>query len=257
MLKIILTHANSYWVNYKSIVNKHIKWTEEWMIDRWERKQKVYSWYEKELRKSFLNIFDKEEKDIMKEFEKNGYWKSISYKELRLKLNKRYYAVYQLYLKDVVKEIVKSEWDRALDELDSNKAFQYNEKVAKKVKDMITQIAKEVDSVTDNNLLNAIWKATDEWLSPSEIKDAIQWVFEDLKTERLDKIIRTESIRYWTYAEQEAWNQSWVVKYKQRWTGFDERTCESCWKITLKENSIKWKICWGWLLGCYMISSSS
>ena len=69
---------------------------------------------------------------------------------------------------------------------------------------MITQVAKEVDSVTDSNLLNAIWKATNEWLSPSEIKDAIQWVFEDLKTERLDKIIRTESIRYWTYAEEEA-----------------------------------------------------
>ena len=245
--------VNSYWVNYKSIVNKHIKWTEEWMIDRWERKQKVYSWYEKELRKSFLNIFDKEEKDIMKEFEKNGYWKSISYKELRLKLNKRYYAVYQLYLKDVVREIVKSEWDRALDELDSNKAFQYNEKVAKKVKDMITQIAKEVDSVTDNNLLNAIWKATDEWLSPSEIKDAIQWVFEDLKTERLDKIIRTESIRYWTYAEQEAWKQSWVVKYKQRWTALDERTCKECWelhgkKIPLNEKFMKddnyWDVIW-------------
>jgi hypothetical protein len=45
----------------------------------------------------------------MKEFEKSEYSKSISLKELKLKLNKRYYAVYQLYLKDVVKEIVKSE----------------------------------------------------------------------------------------------------------------------------------------------------
>ena len=154
---------------------------------------------------------------------------------MRLKINKKYYAVYQLYLKDTVKEIVKSEWDRALDELDLNKTFQYNEKIARKVKDMITQVAKEVDSVTDSNLLNAIWKATNEWLSPSEIKDAIQWVFEDLKTERLDKIIRTESIRYWTYAEQEAREQSWVVKYKQRWTALDERTCESCWKIHWKK----------------------
>ena len=117
---------------------------------------------------------------------------------------------------------------------------------------MITQIAKEVDSVTDNNLLNAIGKATDEWLSPTEIKDVIQWVFEDLKTERLDKIIRTESIRYWTYAEQEAWKQSWVVKYKQRWTALDERTCKECWelhgkKIPLNEKFAEddyWDVIW-------------
>ena len=41
----------------------------------------------------------------------------------------------------------------------------------------------------------------------------------------------TESIRYWTFAEQEAWTQSSVVKYKERWTAIDERTCETCWKL--------------------------
>ena len=107
--------------------------------------------------------------------------------------------------------------------------------MAKKAKDMLTALAKEVDSVTDSNLLNAIWKAVDQWLSPEETKEVLQWVFKDLKTTRLDKIVRTESIRYWSYAEQEAWNQSWVVKYKQRWTALDERTCESCWKLHWKK----------------------
>jgi hypothetical protein len=34
--------------------------------------------------------------------------------------------------------------------------------MAKKAKDMLTALAKEVDSVTDSNLLNAIGKAVDE-----------------------------------------------------------------------------------------------
>ena len=155
-------------------------------------------------------------------------WKS---KALKLKLDKKYYAVYQLFLKDTIEEIVKSEWDRAMDEIEQEKAFQYNAEVAKKVKNMLTVTAKEVDSVTDSNLLKAIGKATNEWLSPYETKAVLEDVFKELKTTRLDKIIRTESIRYWTFAEQEAWTQSWVVKYKERWTAIDERTCETCWKL--------------------------
>ena len=79
--------------------------------------------------------------------------------------------------------------------------------------------------------MKAVWAAVDNWLSTSEVKEVLLDVFKDLKTTRLDKIIRTESIRYWTFAEQEAREQSWVVKYKQRWTALDERTCESCGKL--------------------------
>ena len=107
-------------------------------------------------------------------------------------------------------------------------------------------LAKDVDSVTDTNLLNAIWEAVDQGLPPNEVKEVLEEVFDDLKTYRLNRIVRSESIRYWTYAEQEAREQSWVVKYKQRWTAIDERVCSSCWelhwkKIPLKENFFdKW-----------------
>ena len=85
-----------------------------------------------------------------------------------------------------LEDIVKSEWERASKEVDSKSPFKYDEKVAKEVKDMLTKVAKEIDSVTDTNLLNAIWKATNEWLSPSETKEVLEWVFKDLKTTRLD-----------------------------------------------------------------------
>ena len=202
------------------------------MIKRHNQKNNRYLVYEKRLREWFLKVFSKQEKAIISEFEKKWF---ISDKAIKLKLDKKYYAVYQLFLKDTVDDIIKSEWERASEEINSKSPFEYDEKMAKKAKDMLTTLAKEVDSVTDSNLLNAIWKAVDEWLSPWETKEVLLWVFEDLKTSRLDKIVRTESIRYGSFAEQEAWIQSWVVKYKQRWTALDERTCDSCWKLHWKK----------------------
>lgn len=223
---------SEYSIDFKSIVKSNIPRSEWWMIKRHYLKNNRFLAYEKRLREWFLKVFSKEEKAIISEFENKWF---ISDKAIKLKLDKRFYWVYQLFLKDTIEDIVKSEWERASKEVDSKSPFKYDEKVAKEVKDMLTKVAKEVDSVTDTNLLNAIWKATNEWLSPSETKEVLEWVFKDLKTTRLDKIIRTESIRYWTYAEEEARKQSWVVKYKQRWTALDERTCQSCWKLHWKK----------------------
>ena len=232
-------------INFKSIVESNIPRSEKRMIKRWENKQVTYRKYEAKLKEWLLKIFNKEEKAIMKEFEEKK-WFNPSNKALKLKLERRFYALYYLYLKDTVEEIVKSEGSRAMNELEIERAFNYNEKTAKKVKEMLTILAKDVDSVTDSNLLNAIWEAVDQGLPPNEVKEVLEEVFSDLKTYRLNRIIRSESIRYWTFAEQEAREQSWIVKYKQRWTAIDERVCDSCWalhwkKIPLKENFFdKW-----------------
>ena len=219
-------------INFKSIVKSNIPWSEWWMIKRHINKNNRYLAYEKKLREWFLKVFSKQEKTIINEFENKWF---ASNKAVKVKLEKRFYWVYQVFLKDTVEEIVKSEWERASKEINAKSPFEYDENVAKQLKEMLTKLAKEVDSVTDTNLLNAIWKAVDEWLSPAETKEVLEDVFEDLKTYRLERIIRTESIRYWTYAEEEARRQSWVVKYKQRWTALDERTCESCWKLHWKK----------------------
>lgn len=227
------TPTKNYEINFKSIVKWNIKWSEEWMQKRWIKKQETYSKYEKMLKEWLLKVFDKQEKFMIKELENSNYWKSfqISNKALKLKLDKKFYAVYQLFLKDTVNEIVENEGKRAMIELDVDKEFRNTEYIQKSIKLSLQKLAKEVDSVTDTNLLKAVWAAVDNWLSTSEVKEVLLDVFKDLKTTRLDKIIRTESIRYWTFAEQEAREQSWVVKYKQRWTALDERTCENCGKL--------------------------
>ena len=225
-------------INFKSIVKSNIPWSEWWMIKRHINKNNRYLAYEKKLREWFLKVFSKQEKTIINEFENKWF---ASNKAIKVKLEKRFYWVYQVFLKDTVEEIVKSEWERASKEINAKSPFEYDENVAKELKEMLTKLAKEVDSVTDTNLLNAIWKAVDEWLSPAETKEVLEGVFEDLKTYRLERIIRTESIRYWTYAEEEARRQSWVVKYKQRWTALDERTCKECWDLHWKKIPLNWK----------------
>ena len=219
------TEGKKISIDFKSIVKSNIPRSEDWMIKRHTNKNNRYLIYEKRLREWFLKVFSKQEKAILSEFDKKWF---ISNKAIKLKLDKKYYAVYQLFLKDTVEEIVKSEWEKASKEIHSKSPFTYDEKIAKEVKEMLWVLAKEVDSVTDDKLLKAIGKATNEWLSPSETKEVLVNIFKDLKTTRLDKIIRTESIRYWSYAEQKAREESWVVKYKQRWTAPDERTCDSC-----------------------------
>ena len=237
------------WIDFSSIVKSNIPWSEDWMIKRHSNKNNRYIVYEKRLREWFLKVFSKQEKAILSEFDKNNNWKSfssyISNKAIKLKLDKKYYAVYQLFLKDTVEEIVKKEWERASKEINAKSPFRYDENIAKEVKEMLTKLAKEVDSVTDEKLLKAIGKATNEWLSTTETKEVLEDVFKDLKTTRLDKIIRTESIRYWSYAEQKAWEESWVVKYKERWTAPDNRRCEKCKelhgkKVKLGDEFLEW-----------------
>jgi len=233
--------GKAFSIDFKSIVKSNIPWSEWWMIKRHNQKNDRFLAYEKRLKEWFLKVFSKQEKTIISEFEKKWF---VSNKAVKLKLDKRFYGVYQLFLKDTVEDIVKLEWEKASKEVDSKFPFKYDETVAKEVKAMLTKIAKEVDSVTDEKLLKEIGKATSEWLSPSETKEVLEWVFKDLKTTRLDKIIRTESIRFWTFAEQEAREQSWVVKFKEWWTAPDERTCDRCKalhgkKIPLNESFAK------------------
>ena len=218
-------------IDFKSIVKSNIPRSEWWMIKRHKEKNERLIKYEKRLRDWFLKVFSKQEKSIISKFEKSNNWKWLVTKDLKLQLEKKFYAVYQLFLNDVVDSIVEEEGNRAIKEVDKNKSFTYDEHLAKRIKDLIFILAKEVDSVTDEKLLAAIGKAANEWLSHEEIKQALEWVFKDLKTYRLDRIIRTESMRYWSFAELEAWKQAWVVKYKQWWTALDERTCEGCNKL--------------------------
>jgi len=230
-----------YWINYKSIVNKYLPRTEEWMIERWNKKIIRYKSYEDSLKDSFLKIFNKQEEDVLKEIEKEFWVKSKNrslnmIKAFKWLLNKKYYTLYYIILKDEVKALITKEWNRALDEIWSEETYkEKDQKLQKKIREIIREMAKIIDSTTDEKLNEVIWLAVEGWIELPEIKELIWNIFNDLKDYRLERILRTEIIRYWSLAEQTAREQSWLVKYKQWWTAVDERVCESCWKLYWKK----------------------
>lgn len=228
-------------INYKSIVNKYLPRTEEWMIERWNKKIIRYKSYEDSLKDSFLKIFNKQEEDVLKEIEKEFWVKSKNrslntIKAFKWLLNKKYYTLYYIMLKDEVKALITKEWNRALDEIWSEEAYkEKDQKLQKKIREIIREMAKIIDSTTDEKLNEVIWLAVEGWIELPEVKELIWNIFNDLKDYRLERILRTEIIRYWSFAEQTAREQSWLVKYKQRWTAVDERVCDSCWKLHWKK----------------------
>ena len=228
-------------INYKSIVNKYLPRTEERMIERWNKKIIRYKSYEDSLKDSFLKIFNKQEEDVLKEIEKEFWVKSKNrslnmIKAFKWLLNKKYYTLYYIILKDEVKALITKEWNRALDEIWSEETYkEKDQKLQKKIREIIREMAKIIDSTTDEKLNEVIWLAVEGWIELPEVKELIWNIFNDLKDYRLERILRTEIIRYWSLAEQTAREQSWLVKYKQWWTAVDERVCESCWKLYWKK----------------------
>lgn len=235
-------------VDFKKIVKENIKRSEEWMQKRRTKKQQTNQDYESNLKIAFLKIFEKQKNDILKKIdEQKGY---INKKGLDYELLMKYYALYYLFLRPQAETIIQEQGTRAMAELDldTEKTFIQTDKIKKEIRQKIQSIAKSVDAVTDEKLAQVVEQALANHLWPTEIKQEISKVFDDLSTRRLDTIVRTEAIRFGTYAEQKAWEQSGVVGSKQRRTALDERRCEHCAsmhgkKIGLQDNFFKqWSV---------------
>ena len=220
-------------VDFQTIVKENIKRSEEWMQKRWVLKQEKNADYEQQLKVWFLKIFDQQKKDILKKFDQDH---KKGFKKHDYQLLLKYYALYHIFLRPTVEEIMKQEGLRAMSELNVDIEFNPNtDKIKKELKQKIQLIAKNVDALTDEK----IWKVVDVGLTgnmqPEEIKQELIKVFDELQGRRLEAIVRTEAIRFGTYAEQSAREQSWVVKSKQWRTAIDERVCEYCGKMHWKK----------------------
>ncbi len=216
-------------VDFQTIVKENIKRSEEWMQKRWIQKQKKNTEYEKRLKVWFMKIFEKQKQDILKEFDKNNKkaFKSTDYQMLM-----KYYALYHIYLRPELEKLISEEGIRAMSELNVDVEFNINtDKIKKELKQKIQLIAKNVDALTDEKIGKVVEMGLAGNMQPEEIKQELVKVFDDLQSRRLETIVRTEAIRFGTYAEQSAREQSGVVKSKQWRTAIDERVCEYCGKM--------------------------
>ena len=233
-------------IDFKSIIKWNIPWSEEWMQKRWVLKQEKNADYEQQLKVWFLKIFEQQKKDILKKFDQEH---KKGFKKYDYQLLLKYYALYHIFLRPTVEEIMTQEGLRAMSELNVDIEFNpRTDKIKKELKKKIEQIARNVDTVTDEKIGKAVEMGLAGNMQPEDIKKELVKVFDDLQTRRLETIVRTEAIRFGTYAEQSAREQSWVVKSKQWRTAIDERVCEYCGKmhgkkIWLQEDFFKqWSI---------------
>lgn len=216
-------------VNFQDIVKSNIPRSEEWMQKRWVQKQKKNIDYEQNLKVWFQKIFDQQKKDILKKFDQDH---KKGFKKYDYQLLLKYYTLYHIFLRPTVEEIMMQEGLRAMSELNVDIEFNPNtDKIKKELKQKIQLIAKNVDALTDEKIGKVVEMGLAGNMQPEEIKKELVKVFDELQGRRLETIVRTEAIRFGTYAEQSAREQSGVVQSKQWWTAIDERVCEYCGKM--------------------------
>ena len=95
--------------------------------------------------------------------------------------------------------------------------------MARIIREEIVRLGKAVDAVTNERIRDIHAQAIDEGLGTSQIVDRIKDVFRELREQRIETIVRTETIRASNQAGIEGWKQSGVVKAKEWWTAQDER----------------------------------
>ena len=216
-------------VDFQTIVKENIKRSEEWMQKRWIQKQKKNTEYEKRLKVWFMKIFERQKQDILRKFDQEH---KKGFKKYDYQLLLKYYALYHIYLRPELETLISEEGIRAMSELNVDIEFNINtDKIKKELKQKIQLIAKNVDALTDEKIGKVVEMGLAGNMQPEEIKQELVKVFDDLQWRRLETIVRTEAIRFGTYAEQSAREQSGVVKSKQWRTAIDERVCEYCGKM--------------------------
>lgn len=210
-------------------IKAYVPWTEEFYQKKWEAKVKREDSYEEKLKKQLIKIFDKQEKDIIAQITKKEVkkpkWDTMTYLALYLSLTT-----------DIFNEIVQEEWNEALKLAWVNELFKVWETTLNKwIKKNIEKFAKSVDDTTFTKLTDIINAWNEQWLWADQISKEVLKVFTELKTSRVNNIVRTEVIRASTEANIEAWVQSEVVEWKEWWTAKDERVCPTCWPMHWKQ----------------------
>lgn len=216
--------------------------TEEYNQKYWERKMERNNHFNELYFAQLQKIFAKQEKEIMKEYKT---WfsnqKDVKAKDFPLLNLAKWAMIYQEFMKEPQDTLVKVEGQDAFVEVWIFDEFMITDRIEKLLKKNISKFAGSIDTDTNKKLTKNFETIIEQGLSFEKWRKLLQDTFSELKTTRADLIVRTETIRAGNMASQWAWEESWVVEKKQRYTALDERVCEFCgpmnWKtIALKDN---------------------
>jgi len=137
----------------------------------------------------------------------------------------KYLTLYFSLLRPIYRDIVKTEWDTAYDGLGIDGVFNADDTEVKRfIQRDIQKLGTSVDTVTRVKL-EAVFA---EGLSTDETVDALKNIFTELKTTRLQAIVRTETTKVSNQSSKLAYVQSKVIKEIKWFTALDERVSDLC-----------------------------
>ena len=218
-------------------INKNIYWTKENTAERervgeLQRKAKILRTdrYEEQYIKEVQKIFQ-EQWEMLVEQVLSQKTKSVKNPKFNILENvKRVVA-----LKGIYDQVFKTEGDDALWQLWAGFSFNvWVNRVNDRIRDSILHLSKEVNNTTKETIIQIIKDGNNDWLWAEAIARNISKKFEDFSKKRAETIARTEITRASNEAMVQAWEQSWVVSGKQRYTALDERVCPECNAMHMK-----------------------
>lgn len=233
---------SNLWEFISKSLKKNIKWTEEYRAERqrlWQKKReakiqrtdKYEAKYEEEINKLFAD----QKNQVVQQIMSQKWMKKINRPTMDNLMNT---AKRVLWLSWVYQDVFQAEWTHALSMIGLNTVFQTgNPKANKRIRDNIVLVAKEVDKHTKSLVFDTIASWNDAWLWAEEIAKQVDLKLQEFSKSRAKTIARTEITRASTEAEVQAFEQSWIVQWKERYTADDEKTCPEC-------NSMDWKVLW-------------
>ncbi len=210
---------------------KHIKGTKEYdeardeknQLDR-EQKQARVSWSEVRLENAIKTIFDAQKRDALDKINKKNRFSKVKYSTMWMTL-----------VKPIIEEVMQNEGTQALSQVWLNQIFRvWENKIQSFIKDSISLMSNKADEYTMKELDRIITEGNNQWYSTDVIANMISSKFEDYTSKRSQTIARTEITRASNQASIYAWENTWVVSKKERFTARDERVCEQCWPMNGK-----------------------
>lgn len=209
---------------FEKAIKEGIKGTDEWKQKKWEEKITRNNSYEAKYKKAFLRIFETQEKDIIDELQNTkGMKKKPKWNALK------YATMYFTFLSQPQEELYQAEGNEALRLAGISDFFVVGETTRNGfLRDNLSRIARDIDKTTKDEIFDIIQRGENEGMGVDEIVRNVQTKFSQYKTNRVEAIVRSETIYASTEASIQSWEQSGVVEGKEWFTAIDERVCPHC-----------------------------
>lgn len=208
--------------------------TEEYYEAQREQKNKRMAAYEKQYATNLKKVRAVQRNDALELAAQatKAYGKKAAPKWDKTK----YLTLYLTLMKAPQKNLVEQEGKVAMQEVDPKLEFTVNtpEYKARETQN-IRKFSAAIDLYTADKVSDIFKQAEDDDLTLEQVKAQINDVFTDLSTNRIDTIVRTETVKLGSYAQEEARQQSGVVAKKKRYTAIDDRRCAFCGEMHGKE----------------------